>query len=114
MLWGKIILFLIIGGNSTIGRLLANYWDDENIPFHASVSKKEFESEKKPFIDLSAPKTFENLLAYESVIFCAAVTNMMSCERDPLPTRAINVTNTIKLIDKFIGLHLYNYLKLIF
>ena len=93
-------MFLIIGGSSTIGRSLANYWRGENIPFHASIRQEEFESEKTPFIDLSKPKTFESLLAYESILLCAAVTNVMLCERDPLQTWAINVTATIKLLEK--------------
>ena len=91
---------LIIGGDSTIGRALSNFWRDRNIPFHASSRSMVNASEKRPLIDLAEKDTFRNLNDYQSAVLCAGVSNMLSCENNPSKTRFINVTGTITLMTK--------------
>ena len=93
-------MFLIVGGDSTIGVALSNYWTDNHIPFHASTRNPELVSDQQPFIDLSDPHTFRQITGYESAVLCASVTDMATCENTPKETRAVNVSGTIKLIKK--------------
>jgi len=51
-------------------------------------------------IDLSKTRTFENLLAHENAVICAAITDMELCEKTPDKTRVINVSATIELIKR--------------
>jgi len=93
-------LYLIIGGDSTIGLALSNYWTENNIPFHASTRNQELVSVQRPVIDLLNKSTFKEISGYKSAVICAAVTDMATCEEKPDETRAVNVTGTIKLIKK--------------
>ena len=93
-------MYLIIGGDSTIGLALSNYWTENNIPFHASTRNQELVSVQRPVIDLLNKSTFKEISGYKSAVICAAVTDMATCEEKPDETRAVNVTGTIKLIKK--------------
>ena len=93
-------MVLIVGGDSTIGVALSNYWTDNHIPFHASTRNLDFVSDRKPFIDLSDPHTFRQITGYESAVLCASVTDMATCENTPKETRVVNVSGTIELIKK--------------
>jgi dTDP-4-dehydrorhamnose reductase len=93
-------MYIIIGGDSVVGKALAEYWLKNKIPFQSSTRHKEFQSEKRPFIDLTKTRTFENLLPQENAVICAAITDMGLCEKNSEETRVINVSATIKLIKR--------------
>ena len=67
---------LIVGGDSLIGSALADYWRENDIPFHASTRHKKMVSENCPIIDLNNTDTFQNLKTYNSAIICAAFTDI--------------------------------------
>ena len=95
-------LNLIVGGESVIGGFLSEYWSERNIPFHYSTRHKKLESERRPFIDLLEMKNFNNFFNYKSAVICAAITDMATCENDPLYTRTVNVFSTLELIKKLL------------
>ena len=54
-------MYLIVGGDSVIGKALGNYWEDNNTDFHSSTRKLALSSEVRPFIDLENLDFFESL-----------------------------------------------------
>ena len=44
---------LIVGGDSLIGSALADYWRENDIPFHASTRHKNRVKNYRPLIDLN-------------------------------------------------------------
>jgi dTDP-4-dehydrorhamnose reductase len=98
---------LIVGGESTIGAALANYYTENNIPFHASTRNVELVSDEQPYIDLAQPQTFRGISGYKSAVVCAAVTDMGTCEKTPDSTRAVNIMATIKLIKYLINKNIH-------
>jgi dTDP-4-dehydrorhamnose reductase len=93
---------LIIGIDSQIGEALKIYLIKKKIIVYGTTRRKEFVNQNTYFLDLKKPslKFFEN--EFNSVIFCAATTNIAECEKEQARHRIINVTNTIKIIDKLV------------
>ena len=98
---------LIVGGDGVIGKSLTRYWIEKSISFHASTRHKDLVSRDRPFVDLEDELTFGLLSKYESAVFCAAITDMATCERNTVETRAINVYGTIELIKKLSSINTY-------
>ena len=96
-------MVLIIGGESTIGAALADYYTKNSIPFHASTRNIELASDEHPYIDLVQPLTLRKISDYKSAVICAAVTDMTVCEKTPEKTRVVNIMATIKLIKYLIN-----------
>lgn len=97
-------MYLIVGGDSTIGRALSNYWTKINIPHCTSTRRREQVNQTRPYVDL-ASKDWTDLKRgrYDAVVFCAAVTKLVECEDHPETTAKINVEATIALAN-FMGL----------
>jgi dTDP-4-dehydrorhamnose reductase len=91
---------LIIGVDSQIGIALKNYLTTKKITVFGTTRKKENTNLNTYYFDLEKPdfEIFTNKIS--SVVFCAATTNIAECEKDPQKHQAINVTNTIKTIEK--------------
>jgi len=101
-------MYLIVGGDSVIGKALGNYWEDNNTDFHSSTRKLALSSEVRPFIDLEN-LDFSNLdYGYDVAILCAAVSSIAKCELHKKRTRIINVINTYTLLEKLslLGTHI--------
>lgn len=95
-------MYLIVGGDSTIGRALSAYWQSRGIPHFATTRNPETVTEKRPYLDL-ASKNWPELekKSYEAVVFCAAATKLADCENHPKETHKINVGATIELANFF-------------
>lgn len=91
---------LIIGIDSQIGDALKIYLISKKIIVYGTTRRKEFVNRNTYFLDLEKPsfEIFEN--EFTSVIVCAATTNIAECENEQAKHKIINVTNTIKIIDK--------------
>ncbi len=91
-------MYLIVGGDSTIGMALSAYWRERGIPHHTTTRNKETVTDKRPYLDL-ASKNWPELdnTSYDAVVFCAGITKLAECETHPLATRKINVEATIAL-----------------
>jgi dTDP-4-dehydrorhamnose reductase len=98
-------MYLIIGGDSTIGRALSAFWDEKRIPYCASTRHSEKVSKNRPYIDLATLSWPElEIGQYDAVVFCAASTKLTDCEEHPVTTRVINVDATVALA-RFMALH---------
>ena len=91
-------MYLIIGGDSIIGKALSAFWEEKKIPYCASTRHSEQVNQKRPYIDL-ASLIWRQLQTgqYDAVVFCAAATKLADCEEYPEATRAINVEATLAL-----------------
>ena len=102
-------MYLIVGGDSTIGSALSAYWQAKGISHCASTRNQETVTEKRPYLDL-ASKTWLELGKnhYDVVVFCAADTKLADCEEHPELTAKINVEATIALANflRLRGAHL--------
>jgi len=88
---------LIVGGDSTIGRALADHWRDKKILFHASTRRRNQISPERPFIDLSLGCWPDNLDRYAGAVLCAGISRLAKCEHNIDDARRVNVTNTARL-----------------
>ena len=91
-------MYLIIGGDSIIGKALSAFWEEKKIPYCASTRHSEQVNQKRPYIDL-ASLIWRQLQTgqYDAVVFCAAATKLSDCEEHPEKTRFINVDATVAL-----------------
>ncbi len=90
-------MYLIVGGDSTIGKALGIYWKSNNTVFHSSTRNLKLVSETRPFIDLENLDLANLDYFYDAVILCAASSKLDECEKHPNKTKNINVIKTFKL-----------------
>ena len=96
-------VYLIIGGDSSIGNALSIYLEAQSYKYFYSTRRKSISRTNSVFIDLSDPSTFSCLTQFSQkmvVIFCSAITSIAQCEENAEYTKTINVTNTINMIDR--------------
>lgn len=87
-------MFLIVGGDGTLGSALRAA--PERPAEVAYTSRRGGDGALR--LDLAAPPDAWELPArITSAVLCAAVTSIDACEKDPVGTRAINVTATVEL-----------------
>jgi dTDP-4-dehydrorhamnose reductase len=91
-------MYLIIGGDSNIGKELSNHWTKLNIIHCSSTRRLAQVNKMRPYVDLAA-KEWSNLgvVRYDAVVLCAAVTKLSECEEHPIETAKINIESTISL-----------------
>ena len=95
-------MYLIIGGDSTIGQTLSKYWEENSIQHIVTTRNFRSINESRLYLDLMD----ENLPdftkhQFNAVIFCAACTSLDYCKTNPKISRQINVDATIKLASLF-------------
>ena len=93
-------MYLIVGGDGLIGKNLSEYWIKQDVSFHSSTRKKELVSECRPFIDLKELDLEGLTFTYSAIVFCAGISNINECEKNPIKTRNINVVSSFNLIQK--------------
>jgi len=92
-------MYLIVGGDSKIGRAISNSWSNR-VLFHSSTRVKNLESSTRPYIDLSDIDSININHSYRVIVVAAGVTSIQECEDNPEKTRLINVVNTSLLVNK--------------
>jgi dTDP-4-dehydrorhamnose reductase len=101
-------MFLIVGGDSAIGRALSEYWRLRGVPHHASTKKLDLINASRPHIDLLDQQWSDIYnYQYDAVVFCAAYTRIDQCEYQPLESFKVNVNSTFLLAEKFANLGAY-------
>lgn len=91
---------LIVGADSQIGSALKDHLIQKDIVVFGTTRKKETANEIIYYLDLENPEFDALNEKFDSVVVCAATTSIAKCEEAPQKYKNINVTNTIKLIDK--------------
>jgi dTDP-4-dehydrorhamnose reductase len=90
---------LIIGGNSMIGKALADKWSNQNFEVHST--SRRFLNSNQIFFDLQGPNFSVFSDQYECIVFLAGDTNIQSCINNPILSEKVNVTNSILALDFF-------------
>ncbi|WP_081486020.1 sugar nucleotide-binding protein [Herbaspirillum sp. GW103] len=93
---------LIVGIDSQIGSALKAHLADLGITTFGTSRKAERISPHIHYLDLEDPDlSGVGATTFDCVIFCAATTSIAQCEAMPEKYRTINVSNPIRLIDRF-------------
>jgi dTDP-4-dehydrorhamnose reductase len=99
-------LGLVVGGDSLVGSAIQLHCRESGIPVEISSRRP---GTKSLLLDLRDPD-FAPLerARYEFAFICAAVTDMRTCQDEPVLTRQVNVDNTIELMRRLAdrGTHL--------
>ena len=99
----KIKRLLILGGDSSIGSYLFNNLDRNSFQISITTRNKSNVNEENIFLDLQDIHDFAiDYALYDIVIFCAALTSIAECEKNPKDAFLINHLNTIYLIKEFV------------
>ena len=91
---------LIIGGNSSIGSQLCHHLTKTNTK--VITTSRRSDVQHALWLDLADDQSVNNFQVpkVDSCIFLASVTSMADCENSPLTSHKINVSNTIKILEK--------------
>jgi dTDP-4-dehydrorhamnose reductase len=97
-------LYYIIGGDSTIGSALKEFFCKNNIQFKSTTRRKILNKKgNNLFLDLAEKSSIKNFkLDCDSVIICAGITNISFCNQNPEYSRNVNVNGIKALIDKIV------------
>jgi dTDP-4-dehydrorhamnose reductase len=96
---------LIVGADGMIGSALAQALPKAGWSLLETTRRPESAGGRRLFFDLSEPAAPVPLPDPPSLAFlCAGVTSVEACERDPKATEKINVTHTLMLARRLIGL----------
>jgi dTDP-4-dehydrorhamnose reductase len=90
---------LIVGIDSEIGSNLKKLLLQRGFIVEGTSRKQKLSLKGVTYLDLKNPNFKLINKKFDSVIICAAVTNILQCEKSPKESKKINVDNTIKLID---------------
>jgi len=95
--------YLVIGGDGYIGSALTRHFTYKNIPFISTIKKHRSKNFGELFLDLNNfPNNYELPSEISKVFFCAGITSIDTCQKNPKKSNKINVDNTLKLIGQFI------------
>lgn len=94
--------YLVLGGDSSLGKAIINSFYKANISFICTTRNKKNISKNKLFFDFEQYNDFVIPSNISTVYFCAAITSIEICENEKKKTREINVKITCNLIKKFL------------
>ncbi|TQE84053.1 sugar nucleotide-binding protein [Leptospira noguchii] len=90
---------LIIGGKSSIGMALKNYFDENSFVVCSSRNKEK----EYYYIDLARDfDSWEILENFDYVFFCAGISSVKACKENPGLAYKVNVEHTVALIERLI------------
>lgn len=96
------INYLILGGDSSIGKTIINSLKKKNLRFISTTRNKKKIKRNNIFFDFEQINDFVIPEDISTVFFCASVTSIEICEKEKKNTRNINVNKTCNLIKKFL------------
>ena len=94
---------LIVGIDSAIGEALREFLMRDSYIVQGTTRRSNFIDKDIYFLDLMEPSLDIFEKKFDSVIICAGVTSISKCEEEFELSKTINVTNTIKIIDKAVS-----------
>lgn len=100
--------WLLIGGDSEIGSAAHRYVSGTGRPVTATTRRKEGVSTGRLYLDLSRPlEDWEPPTDTRAACIFAAVARLAACHDDPVGSTHINVTQTIRLVERLLdrGIH---------
>ena len=91
---------LVIGENSKLGKGLTNSLMQKSFKVTGTTHKITSIKPQNYFLDLLYPTTFNNLPDFDVAYITAGINNIEVCEKFSEFSYLVNVTNTLKLIEK--------------
>ena len=90
---------LIVGGDSSLGKELIKFFDENNIEYKAT-SRRLHAKNDFIFLDLSQTSSFQSLteLNFSTVILAASICSIDECDKNKQYTSLVNVKNTSMLV----------------
>lgn len=88
---------LVVGADGVIGGRLARVLAKSGRSVIGTTRRTTQSTADWIYLDLASTDGFDSLPLCRAAVFCAAVTSMERCQKDPAATRQINVTNTVRL-----------------
>ncbi|MBL8839085.1 MAG: sugar nucleotide-binding protein [Alphaproteobacteria bacterium] len=95
-------MFIIIGGDSTIGEATARYLRERAHTVVATTRRQDRVGPMRPFLDLSSPLNAWTPPQGAGACVCAAVARIAACETDPAGSAFVNVDQTLVAIDRLL------------
>jgi nucleoside-diphosphate-sugar epimerase len=93
--------YLIVGGDSMIGRYLYNRLKKHGEQVLYTTRRKSVHKDSAVYLDLENNiETWMPPKGITTAFFCAAKTSITFCERHANESRKTNVVNTVKIIEK--------------
>jgi dTDP-4-dehydrorhamnose reductase len=101
-------MFLIIGGDSEIGAATYRLIQGQGKPVLVTTRRCDRVADDRPFLDLSDPLEFwQPPKGIVTACVCAAVARLEACAKDPEASTRINVTQSLRLIEKLLASGIY-------
>lgn len=88
---------LVVGADGVIGASLVRSLKEVGVSVVGTTRRKADSTAERIFVDLGSDAWFDSLPLCRAAVFCAAATSTELCRKDPVGTRLINVTNTLRL-----------------
>jgi dTDP-4-dehydrorhamnose reductase len=93
---------LIVGAEGLLGSALVAQARQRGLEVCATMQQRDDASEGVHRLDLAEPPDAWSPPPCSSAVLCAAVTSLEACRRDPVSTRHINVTQTLRLAERLV------------
>lgn len=101
-------MFLLIGGDSEIGRATHRHMRNAGRPVAATTRRGELVSEERPKLDLGGDlSAWDPSPNVSAACILAAQARLAACAADPLGSARINVTQTLALTERLIARDIY-------
>ena len=99
--WDRI---LVVGADSLIGAGLVSFLERLGADVTGTSRRKETANDRRLYLDLSN----EDAMVlpegrYDCIFLCAGITALVDCESDPRGAYRVNVTNMLRLAERFHG-----------
>jgi dTDP-4-dehydrorhamnose reductase len=101
-------MFLLLGGDSEVGGAVYRDLKSQGISVLATTRRRGLVSPERPFFDiLDSLDAWEPPPGVEAACIFLAVARLRDCASDPIATSQINVTQTLRLIDRLLARNIY-------
>ena len=101
-------MWLLVGGNSEIGAATHRLFKERGRSVAATTRRREQVARDRPFLDLSSSLAeWEPPAGTAAVCIFAAVARLIACESDPIGSAALNVGQTVALVDRLVARNIY-------
>src|SRR5256885_572266 len=101
-------MWLLVGGDSEIGAATQAFLRQRGRSVVATTRRREQVTVKRPYFDLSLSLAeWEPPAGTTGVCVFAAVTRLAACEVDPIGSAALNVGQTVALVDRLVARDIY-------
>lgn len=109
MAFGRIVggTKLFVGGDSEIGAAARAQFRREGISILATTRRKDHVASDRPFLDLARGENWTLPTNIETACILAGVPRILACHQDPEGSAFINVTQTMRLIDRLLTKGIY-------